>query len=51
VRHSEAWNREVIHPLVAENPATALSIAEGALLRLHAGARCFSRYRGEMKIG
>jgi hypothetical protein len=51
VRHSEAWNREVIHPLVTENPETALPIAEGALLRLQAGARCFSRYRRELKIG
>ena len=45
VRHSEAWNREVIHSLVAEDPDTALPIAEGALLRLRAGARCFDRYR------
>jgi hypothetical protein len=45
VRHSEAWNREVIHSLVAENRETALPIAEGALLRLNAGARCFDRYR------
>ena len=48
VRHSEAWNREVIHSLVAENPDTALPIAEGALLRLKAGARCFDRYRREL---
>jgi hypothetical protein len=48
VRHSEAWNREVIHSLVAENPDTALPIAEGALLRLKAGARCFDRYRHEL---
>jgi hypothetical protein len=47
VRHSEAWNREVLHSLVAENPDTALPIAEGALLRLKAGARCFDRYRRE----
>jgi len=48
VRHSSAWNREVIHSLVAENPDTALPIAEGALLRLQAGARCFDRYRREL---
>jgi len=45
VRHSEAWNREVIHSLVSAHPDTALPIAEGALLRLRAGARCFDRYR------
>ncbi|MDB5394313.1 MAG: hypothetical protein JWM91_1819 [Rhodospirillales bacterium] len=50
VRHSAAWNREIIHPLVAENPKTARPIAEGALLRLHAGSRCFNRYRSEMKV-
>jgi hypothetical protein len=45
VRHSEAWNREVIRPLVAASPDVARPIAEGALLRLQAGARCFQRYR------
>lgn len=45
IKHSEAWNREVIRPLVAANPEAARPIAEGALLRLNAGARCFERYR------
>jgi hypothetical protein len=45
VKHSEAWNREVLRPLVAERPEVAVAIAEGALLRLEAGARCFRRYR------
>jgi hypothetical protein len=45
VRHSEAWNREVLYPLVDANPAIATAIAEGALLRLQAGERCFARYR------
>lgn len=44
-KHSAAWNREVLAPLVAEDPNLALPIAEGALLRLSAGARCFERYR------
>lgn len=48
VRHSLAWNREVIEPLVAADPAAARPIAEGALLRLSAGARCFARYRREL---
>lgn len=48
VRHSLAWNREIIRPLVAADPRTALPIAEGALLRLRAGARCFVRYRQEL---
>jgi hypothetical protein len=50
VRHSEAWNREIIHPLVAGTPETARPIAEGALLRLRAGARCFDRYRLELGL-
>ena len=50
VKHSEAWNREVLRPLVAENPDVAVAIAEGALLRLAAGARCFERYRRELRL-
>lgn len=49
LRHSEAWNREVIGPLVAVDPAAARPIAEGALMRLNAGARCFERYRQELE--
>jgi hypothetical protein len=48
VRHSEAWNREAIGPLVAEDPHRATAIAEGALIRLNCGARCFARYRQEL---
>ena len=51
IRHSEAWNREVLEPLVRENPRVARPIAEGALMRLHAGARCFKRYRQELGVG
>ncbi|WP_373046850.1 iron-containing redox enzyme family protein [Vulgatibacter sp.] len=45
VKHAEAWNREVIEPLVRSDPRNARPIAEGALMRLRAGARCFERYR------
>ncbi len=45
VKHSEAWNCEVLVPLIAEQPARARYIAEGALIRLMCGQRCFSRYR------
>jgi hypothetical protein len=48
VRHSAAWNVEVLAPLVQETPEVAGCIAEGALLRLRAGARCFERYRREL---
>ena len=45
VRHSQDWNEKVIRPLVEEDPRRATAIAEGALIRLTAGARCFARYR------
>lgn len=45
VKHSRAWNAEVIAPLVAQDPRVATAIAEGALMRLRAGERCFQRYR------
>ena len=48
VKHSEAWNREALRPLVAEDPRRARFIAEGALIRLGCGARCFERYRREL---
>jgi hypothetical protein len=48
IKHSEAWNKEAIRPLVAANPNVAHAIAEGALMRLTCGARCFERYRREL---
>jgi len=50
VKHSEAWNREVLSTLVAEQAELALPIAEGALMRLRAGSRCFARYRRELGL-
>lgn len=48
VRHSQTWNREVLAPLVRAEPQTAPLLAEGALMRLRAGARCFERYRSQL---
>ena len=48
VKHSEAWNREALRPLVEEDGRRATAIAEGALIRLHCGALCFERYRSEL---
>jgi pyrroloquinoline quinone (PQQ) biosynthesis protein C len=48
VKHSAAWNSEALVPAVAEDPARARAIAEGALMRLSCGARCFERYRQEL---
>lgn len=50
VKHSEAWNREVLRPLVAEDPRRAQAIGEGAVIRLWHGARCFARYRQEFGL-
>ena len=48
VKHSAAWNAEALRPLVAADPRVASAIAEGALMRLENGARCFDRYRREL---
>jgi hypothetical protein len=48
VKHSETWNAEVFKPMVAEDPASARYLAEGALIRLTCGARCFDAYRIEL---
>ena len=50
VQHFAAWKCEVLAPLVAADPRCARPIAEGALLRLQAGARCFARYRAELGL-
>jgi hypothetical protein len=44
VLHSRAWIEEIIRPLVTDNPACAIYIAEGALMRLKCGHQCFERY-------
>jgi hypothetical protein len=48
VKHSEDWNREALRPLVAADPDCARYLAEGALMRLTCGARCFDAYRAEL---
>jgi hypothetical protein len=45
VKHSADWNREAIRPAVADDPRRARAMAEGALMRLRCGERCFARYR------
>lgn len=48
VKHSEAWNALAVRPLVEADPGLARPIAEGALMRLECGRRCFERYRAEL---
>jgi hypothetical protein len=50
VKHSSAWNAEIIHPLVKADRRFAVAIAEGALMRLSCGAQCFARYRRELGL-
>jgi hypothetical protein len=50
VEHSTAWNTEVLAPMVEREPRTARAIAEGALMRLEAAARCYARYRRELGV-
>lgn len=50
VKHSEEWNQEVLRPLVAEHPRCARALAEGALLRLTFGQRCFASYRRHLGV-
>jgi len=45
IRHAEDWIANVLRPLVAEDGARARYLAEGALIRLACGARCFEAYR------
>ncbi len=48
VLHARAWLAEIIKPMVEDNPACAPFIAEGALMRLLYGQRCFDRYTQEL---
>jgi len=45
VEHARRWNAEVLLPIVAGDPRTAYLLAQGAIMRLEAGRRCFERYR------
>jgi hypothetical protein len=51
VKHSETWNEQVFKPLVAADPDCAPYLAEGALMRLLCGARCFEAYRSRLWAG
>jgi hypothetical protein len=47
---AHSWNEGVLLPYVAQDPRTAAAIAEGALMRLVADARCVQRYQSELKV-
>ena len=50
VAHARAWIREIIRPLAEADPACRQFMAEGALMRLECGARCFNRYSRELGL-
>jgi hypothetical protein len=45
VKHSADWNEHALLPLARDVPAAIPFIAEGALMRLICGQRCFEAYR------
>lgn len=51
IKHSIEWNKEAIRPAVEEDPVRATAMAEGALIRLRCGARCFDAYRAVLWAG
>lgn len=48
VKHAEDWIANVLRPLVSEDPSRARQLAEGALIRLNCGAKCFEAYRSHL---
>lgn len=50
IKHSQAWIKEIIRPLVASQPECAQFLAEGALMRLQCGKLCFDRYSEEFGL-
>ena len=46
IKHADDWIANVLRPLVGEEPSRARFLAEGALIRLLCGERCFEAYRG-----
>ncbi|MES3029489.1 MAG: iron-containing redox enzyme family protein [Pseudomonadota bacterium] len=48
VKHADDWIANVLRPLVSEDPSRARHLAEGALIRLNCGAKCFEAYRSHL---
>ena len=51
ILHARAWIKEVLTPLIDDDPLCAPFIAEGALMRLLCGQRCFDRYQQHFSFG
>jgi Iron-containing redox enzyme len=50
IRHAEDWIANCLRPLVSDNPGLARYLAEGALIRLACGLRCFEAYRAHFGL-
>ena len=50
IRHADDWIANCLRPLLAESPAVARYLAEGALMRLVCGQRCFDAYRAHFGL-
>lgn len=48
IEHSRTWNAEVLTPLAEARPDCLRSLAEGAVMRLMAGAACYDAYRDHL---
>ncbi|WP_425229099.1 iron-containing redox enzyme family protein [Sphingomonas sp.] len=48
IKHAADWIREALRPAMAEDPSRGRAMAEGALIRLKCGERCFARYRANL---
>ncbi len=44
ILHNQQWQTGVLRPLIRQDPSLVTHLAEGALMRLEAGARCFTSY-------
>jgi hypothetical protein len=48
VKHSQDWDENALFPLARDVPESIPFMAEGALMRLLCGQRCFQRYRDHL---
>ncbi len=51
IKHADDWIANCLRPLVADQPKVARFLAEGALIRLICGLRCFEVYRSNFGLG
>jgi hypothetical protein len=49
-KHWEGWKNNAVMPLIQADPQKARGIAEGALMRLLAGKRCFEVYAQQLAL-